>query len=138
MALTIFAFNNTPQQYAIREAGGIKYSVFEPFLNSSIEYDVCYAAFQVTIILEELRNTFQDLLLNCYMCIIHHIFLIKISSISWSFNTYWIYFYRLQCIERTLHKMWKYLYVFHVVYTGSIKAYQLNQFKCQPPKIITL
>lgn len=48
MALTIFAFNNTPQQYAIREAGGIKYSVFEPFLNSSIEYDVCYAAFQVT------------------------------------------------------------------------------------------
>lgn len=50
MALTIFAFNNTPQQYAIREAGGIKYSVFEPFLNSSIEYDVCYAAFQVTFL----------------------------------------------------------------------------------------
>ena len=48
MALTIFAFNNTPQQYAIREAGGIMYSVFEPFLKSSIEYDVCYAAFQVS------------------------------------------------------------------------------------------
>ncbi|XP_065929233.1 ankyrin and armadillo repeat-containing protein isoform X4 [Magallana gigas] len=50
MALTIFAFNNTPQQYAIREAGGIKYSVFEPFLNSSIEYDVCYAAFQIVVL----------------------------------------------------------------------------------------
>ncbi|XP_061167170.1 ankyrin and armadillo repeat-containing protein-like [Saccostrea echinata] len=50
MALTIFAFNNTPQQYAIREAGGIKYSVFEPFLNSSVEYDVCYAAFQIVVL----------------------------------------------------------------------------------------
>ncbi|XP_022304475.2 ankyrin and armadillo repeat-containing protein-like isoform X2 [Crassostrea virginica] len=50
MALTIFAFNNTPQQYAIREAGGIMYSVFEPFLNSSIEYDVCYAAFQIVVL----------------------------------------------------------------------------------------
>ncbi|KAL3832524.1 hypothetical protein ACJMK2_024159, partial [Sinanodonta woodiana] len=46
MALSIFAFNNTHQQYAIREAGGIKYSVFEPFINSNDEYYVCCAAFQ--------------------------------------------------------------------------------------------
>lgn len=49
MALTIFAFNNTPQQYAIREAGGIKYSVFEPFIDSLDEFHNCYAAFQVKL-----------------------------------------------------------------------------------------
>ena len=48
MALTIFAFNNTPQQYAIREAGGIKYSVFETFIDSLDEFHNCYAAFQVS------------------------------------------------------------------------------------------
>ena len=47
MALTIFAFNNTTQQYAIRAAGGIKYSVFEPFIESMDEFHNCYAAFQV-------------------------------------------------------------------------------------------
>ncbi|OWF40013.1 ankyrin and armadillo repeat-containing protein-like isoform X3 [Mizuhopecten yessoensis] len=50
MALTIFAFNNTPKQFAIREAGGIKYSVFEPFINSTDPYFVCYAAFQITVL----------------------------------------------------------------------------------------
>ncbi|XP_023930596.1 ankyrin and armadillo repeat-containing protein-like [Lingula anatina] len=32
MALAVFAFNNTPQQYNIREAGGIKYSCFKDLL----------------------------------------------------------------------------------------------------------
>ncbi|WAQ94689.1 ANKAR-like protein [Mya arenaria] len=50
MALTIFAFNNTPQQYAIREAGGIKYSVFEPFIDSLDEFHNCYAAFQIVVL----------------------------------------------------------------------------------------
>ncbi|KAK7484931.1 hypothetical protein BaRGS_00023851, partial [Batillaria attramentaria] len=50
MALTIFAFNNTPQQFAIREAGGIKYSVFEPFMNDDDEYHQCYAAFQIVVL----------------------------------------------------------------------------------------
>jgi hypothetical protein len=47
MALTIFAFNNTPQQFAIREAGGIKYSVFQEFMESEDEFHQCYAGFQV-------------------------------------------------------------------------------------------
>lgn len=47
MALTIFAFNNTPKQFSIREAGGMKFSVFEMFINSKDETDQCYAAFQV-------------------------------------------------------------------------------------------
>ena len=47
MALTIFAFNNTPQQFAIREAGGIKYNIFDKFVNSEDEFYQCYAAFQV-------------------------------------------------------------------------------------------
>lgn len=46
-ALTIFAFNNTPQQYAIREAGGIKYSVFQDFIDSDNDFYKCSAAFQV-------------------------------------------------------------------------------------------
>lgn len=50
MALTIFAFNNTPQQFAIREAGGIKYSVFEQFINSMDEYFVSYSAFQIVVL----------------------------------------------------------------------------------------
>ncbi|KAL8620460.1 hypothetical protein ACOMHN_048393 [Nucella lapillus] len=50
MALTIFAFNNTPQQFAIREAGGIMFSVFEPFLESEDEFHQCYAAFQVVVL----------------------------------------------------------------------------------------
>jgi hypothetical protein len=48
-ALTIFAFNNTPQQYAIREAGGIKYSVFQRFLESDNDFYKCSAAFQVGV-----------------------------------------------------------------------------------------
>ncbi|KAL8609317.1 hypothetical protein ACOMHN_048873 [Nucella lapillus] len=50
MALTLFAYNNTPQQLAIREAGGIKYSIFEPFFLSDDEYQQCYSAFQVVVL----------------------------------------------------------------------------------------
>lgn len=50
MALTIFAFNKTPQQFSIREAGGIKYSVFENFINTPDEFYQCYAAFQVVVL----------------------------------------------------------------------------------------
>ncbi|KAK6172108.1 hypothetical protein SNE40_018060 [Patella caerulea] len=49
-ALTIFAFNNTPQQFEIREAGGIKYSMFERFIDSPDEFYQCYAAFQVVVL----------------------------------------------------------------------------------------
>ena len=51
MALAIFAFNNTQQQFAIREAGGISYSVFKDFLDSEDENYVCEAAFQVSTII---------------------------------------------------------------------------------------
>lgn len=47
MALTIFAFNSTSQQYAIREAGGVKYNLFKKFIESSDEFYQCYGAFQV-------------------------------------------------------------------------------------------
>ena len=47
LALAIFAFNNTPQQFAIREAGGIQYICFEDFMESEDEYYRCNAAFQV-------------------------------------------------------------------------------------------
>ncbi|CAL1533328.1 unnamed protein product [Lymnaea stagnalis] len=50
MALTIFAFNNTPQQFSMREAGGIKYSVFDKFILSGDEFYQCYAAFQVVVL----------------------------------------------------------------------------------------
>ncbi|ELU04066.1 hypothetical protein CAPTEDRAFT_159631 [Capitella teleta] len=49
-ALTIFAFNNTPQQFAIREAGGIHFSCFAEFLDSNEEYYRSYAAFQVVVL----------------------------------------------------------------------------------------
>ena len=47
-ALSIFAFNNTPQQYAIRAAGGIRYRCFEQAMESDDEHERCNAAFQVT------------------------------------------------------------------------------------------
>ena len=47
-ALSIFAFNNTPQQYSIREAGGIRYECFQSFLESDNDFEICNAAFQVS------------------------------------------------------------------------------------------
>jgi hypothetical protein len=46
-ALSIFAFNNMPQQYAIRQAGGLGLSCFESFLLSDNEIERATAAFQV-------------------------------------------------------------------------------------------
>lgn len=46
-ALSIFAFNNTAQQLAIKEAGGIQYNCFQQFMESDDLYEQCNAAFQV-------------------------------------------------------------------------------------------
>ncbi|CAG5120159.1 unnamed protein product, partial [Candidula unifasciata] len=50
MALTLFAFNNTPQQYHMREAGGIKFSLFQTFIESPDEFYQCYGAFQAIVL----------------------------------------------------------------------------------------
>ena len=46
-ALAIFAFNNTAQQFAIQQAGGLELNCFEQFLLSSDEFQRATAAFQV-------------------------------------------------------------------------------------------
>ena len=63
-ALAIFAFNNTSQQYRIREAGGIQFRYFEDFLESNNEYNICYAAFQVKSV-----HTGQCLCVSVCACI---------------------------------------------------------------------
>ena len=47
-ALAVFAFSNTDQQYAIRQAGGLGLSCFQTFLDSDDEIERATAAFQVT------------------------------------------------------------------------------------------
>ncbi|XP_021572044.1 ankyrin and armadillo repeat-containing protein-like, partial [Carlito syrichta] len=49
-ALTLFAFNNRFQQYLILESGKITISIFEPFLESTIETEKAMAAFQIIIL----------------------------------------------------------------------------------------
>ncbi|XP_030846615.1 ankyrin and armadillo repeat-containing protein-like [Strongylocentrotus purpuratus] len=49
-ALSTFAFNNTSQQYNIREAGGIRMSNFQRFLESEDETHQAYAAFQIVVL----------------------------------------------------------------------------------------
>ncbi|KAM6178388.1 ankyrin and armadillo repeat-containing protein [Rhynchocyon petersi] len=49
-ALTLFAFNNRFQQYLILESGLITISIFEPFLESTIETEKAMAAFQIIIL----------------------------------------------------------------------------------------
>jgi len=46
-ALAIFGFNNTAQQLAIREAGGLPLECLEEFLQSGNEFQRATAAFQV-------------------------------------------------------------------------------------------
>jgi len=46
-ALAVFAFSSTPQQFAIRQAGGLGLSCFETFLDSDDEIERATAAFQV-------------------------------------------------------------------------------------------
>uniref|UniRef100_G3UBP0 Ankyrin and armadillo repeat containing n=1 Tax=Loxodonta africana TaxID=9785 RepID=G3UBP0_LOXAF len=50
-ALTLFAFNNRFQQYLILESGTMTISIFEPFLESTIETEKAMAAFQQIIVL---------------------------------------------------------------------------------------
>jgi len=47
-ALAVFAFSNTAQQFAIRQAGGLGLSCFQTFLNSDDEIERATAAFQVS------------------------------------------------------------------------------------------
>ncbi|KAM9248462.1 ankyrin and armadillo repeat-containing protein [Dugong dugon] len=49
-ALTLFAFNNRFQQYLILESGTITISIFEPFLESTVETEKAMAAFQIIIL----------------------------------------------------------------------------------------
>ncbi|XP_063964781.1 ankyrin and armadillo repeat-containing protein-like isoform X3 [Lytechinus pictus] len=49
-ALSTFAFNNTSQQYNIREAGGIRMSNFQRFLESEDDSHQAHAAFQIVVL----------------------------------------------------------------------------------------
>ncbi|XP_004674502.1 PREDICTED: ankyrin and armadillo repeat-containing protein [Condylura cristata] len=49
-ALTLFAFNNCFQQYLILERGMMTISIFEPFLESTVETERAMAAFQIIIL----------------------------------------------------------------------------------------
>ncbi|KAL9968183.1 hypothetical protein ACROYT_G026526 [Oculina patagonica] len=50
MALATFAYNNTSQQYAIKNAGGISLKAFEEFLGSENELYQAHAAFQIIVL----------------------------------------------------------------------------------------
>ncbi|XP_033640039.1 ankyrin and armadillo repeat-containing protein-like isoform X1 [Asterias rubens] len=49
-ALATFAFNNTTQQLAIREAGGLKMTIFQDFLDSEDEEYQAHGAFQIVVL----------------------------------------------------------------------------------------
>ncbi|XP_047576509.1 ankyrin and armadillo repeat-containing protein isoform X2 [Lutra lutra] len=49
-ALSLFAFNNRLQQYLILESGIMTISIFEPFLESTVETEKAMAAFQIIIL----------------------------------------------------------------------------------------
>ncbi|XP_037018877.2 ankyrin and armadillo repeat-containing protein isoform X2 [Artibeus jamaicensis] len=49
-ALTLFAFSNRFQQYLILESGMMTISIFEPFLESTVETEKAMAAFQIIIL----------------------------------------------------------------------------------------
>uniref|UniRef100_A0A2K5DGU3 Ankyrin and armadillo repeat containing n=1 Tax=Aotus nancymaae TaxID=37293 RepID=A0A2K5DGU3_AOTNA len=55
-ALTLFAFNNRFQQYIILESGIMTISIFEPFLESTIETEKAMAAFQIVILAKVIRD----------------------------------------------------------------------------------
>ncbi|RXM37286.1 Ankyrin and armadillo repeat-containing protein [Acipenser ruthenus] len=48
-ALSLFAYNNTMQQFMILQNGGIPISIYEPFLQSGNEINMAKAAFQVRV-----------------------------------------------------------------------------------------
>ncbi|XP_058156485.1 ankyrin and armadillo repeat-containing protein isoform X2 [Dasypus novemcinctus] len=49
-ALSLFAFNNRFQQYLILENGTMTISIFEPFLESTVETERAMAAFQIIVL----------------------------------------------------------------------------------------
>ncbi|XP_058888158.1 ankyrin and armadillo repeat-containing protein [Acipenser ruthenus] len=49
-ALSLFAYNNTMQQFMILQNGGIPISIYEPFLQSGNEINMAKAAFQIVIL----------------------------------------------------------------------------------------
>ena len=56
MALAMFAYNSLTHQKAIRDVGGIHYSLFERFLQSEQETHRGYAAFQTVILAKVLKG----------------------------------------------------------------------------------
>nr|XP_024644407.1 ankyrin and armadillo repeat-containing protein isoform X4 [Macaca nemestrina] len=55
-ALTLFAFNNRFQQYLILESGIMTISIFEPFLESTVETEKAMAAFQIVVLAKVIRD----------------------------------------------------------------------------------
>ncbi|XP_006147902.1 ankyrin and armadillo repeat-containing protein [Tupaia chinensis] len=49
-ALTLFAFNNRFQQFLILESGLMTISIFEPYLESTVETEKAMAAFQIIVL----------------------------------------------------------------------------------------
>ncbi|XP_054196644.1 ankyrin and armadillo repeat-containing protein isoform X5 [Homo sapiens] len=55
-ALTLFAFNNRFQQYLILESGIMTISIFERFLESTVETEKAMAAFQIVVLAKVIRD----------------------------------------------------------------------------------
>lgn len=66
-ALAIFGFNNTAQQMAIREAGGLPLVCLEEFLQSDNEFQRATAAFQV-IVGCSLTVVYCGIVCKIYLC----------------------------------------------------------------------
>ncbi|KAM9484134.1 ankyrin and armadillo repeat-containing protein isoform 3-T3 [Salvelinus alpinus] len=58
-ALSLFAYNNTTQQAAILQNGGIPIAMYEPFLNSKNEMERAKAAFQIVVLAKVITDTDQ-------------------------------------------------------------------------------
>ncbi|XP_028847606.1 ankyrin and armadillo repeat-containing protein isoform X2 [Denticeps clupeoides] len=58
-ALSLFAYNNTAQQTAILQTGGIPISIYEPFLNSKNLTERAKAGFQIVVLARVITGTDQ-------------------------------------------------------------------------------
>ncbi|XP_031749764.1 ankyrin and armadillo repeat-containing protein isoform X2 [Xenopus tropicalis] len=58
-ALSLFAYSSTMQQFNILENGGIKISIYEPFLQSDIEPERALAAFQIVVLAKVISDMDQ-------------------------------------------------------------------------------
>ncbi|KAJ8012881.1 hypothetical protein DPEC_G00047480 [Dallia pectoralis] len=58
-ALSLFAYNNTAQQAAILQTGGVPIAVFESFLNSKSETEKAKAAFQIVVLAKVITDVDQ-------------------------------------------------------------------------------